>query len=256
MIQQKLSSDDNSRRDVMTIQEHVGQRIRMYRKKRNLSMEQLAYMIDKTTSTISKYEKGQISIDIASLNAIAHALEVSIEQLVDYKSGDIRTSATAKGFFSMYDTYYMYQYFTPMKRIIKNMIQIIPDEFAGASRVNLYYDIHDYNDTSTANFIYKGDITYSDSFVTIKVQNLLDIKDDVFFYVKSPQWIRNSTTGFMLSYSQTLGMPSLAKVVFSSTPLDDNETLRKALDINAKDIRDMMKKTNYVLLMDNWEVML
>lgn len=242
----------------MTIQEHVGQRIRMYRKRRNLSMEQLAYMIDKTTSTISKYEKGQISIDIASLNAISHALNVSIDLLTDYtkEARTTNVATSAKGFFSMYDTFYMYQYFAPMKKLINSLIQIVPNELTGENNINMYYDISDFNDYSTSNFIYKGDITYFDSFVTIHVNNRLDIKDDVFFYIKSPLWIRSSTTGFMLSFSQTMGMPSLAKVVFSSTPLEDEELLKKALDINTKEIKEMMKKTNCVLLMDNWEVML
>ena len=43
---------------------HVGQRIRLYRKTKNLTIETFAGMIHKSKATVSKYENGDISIDI------------------------------------------------------------------------------------------------------------------------------------------------------------------------------------------------
>lgn len=68
----------------MTIKEHVGLRIHLYRKKQNLTLEQLAFLLDKSISTVSKYETGKISIDIETLYDISKILHVSIEQLIDY----------------------------------------------------------------------------------------------------------------------------------------------------------------------------
>mgnify|MGYP000671620442 CR=1 FL=1 len=42
---------------------HVGQRIRLYRKTKNLTIETFAGMIHKSKATVSKYENGDISID-------------------------------------------------------------------------------------------------------------------------------------------------------------------------------------------------
>ena len=60
------------------ITREVGSRIHYARKRRGMSMDELAQASYKTRSAISKYENGQISVDIATLYDIANALEVSI----------------------------------------------------------------------------------------------------------------------------------------------------------------------------------
>ena len=57
---------------------HVGQRIRLYRKTKNLTIETFAGMIHKSKATVSKYENGDISIDIETLFTIAQALGVPV----------------------------------------------------------------------------------------------------------------------------------------------------------------------------------
>ena len=64
---------------------HVGQRIRLYRKTKNLTIETFAGMIHKSKATVSKYENGDISIDIETLFTIAQALGVPVNQLIDYE---------------------------------------------------------------------------------------------------------------------------------------------------------------------------
>ena len=242
----------------MTVQEHVGKRIHLYRKKQNLTLQQVAYLMGKTPSTISKYEKGAISIDIGSLYQLAEILNVNAEQLLDYQPETRhKTSNFAlKGFFSLRRTYHLYQYFAPMRRIIRSVLEISSEGSENSAKVTLYYDVPNPGEYTLANFIYRGQISTYDSFATIHVKNDFALHDDVYFYIKSPLWIRNVTTGFMLSYSQTMGMPSVAKIVFSATPLEENEPLLHTLNLNTKDIQSMLKKTNCIVLTDNWEVML
>lgn len=54
----------------------VGSRIRACRKAQNLSQKELANRINKTYASVSKYERGEISIDIYTLYEIAMALGV------------------------------------------------------------------------------------------------------------------------------------------------------------------------------------
>lgn len=56
------------------ISQEIGRRIRAFRKMRKLTLDELALIIYKSKSTISKYEKGEISIDIETLYDIADAL--------------------------------------------------------------------------------------------------------------------------------------------------------------------------------------
>ena len=79
-----------------SITREVGSRIRYARKSRGMSMEELAQAIYKTRSAISKYENGQISVDIATLYDIANALNVSIYDLLHRNTPDINQEYNAE----------------------------------------------------------------------------------------------------------------------------------------------------------------
>ena len=67
------------------IRKHTGERIRQYRHSRNLTLQQLADSIHKSRSTVSKYETGDLALDIETLAEIADILQVSPNQLLDYQ---------------------------------------------------------------------------------------------------------------------------------------------------------------------------
>lgn len=56
------------------INEHVGARIRKYRKSRGITLQQLADQIHKSRASVSKYDAGEISLDIETLFEIAEML--------------------------------------------------------------------------------------------------------------------------------------------------------------------------------------
>ena len=60
----------------------IGKRIRGYRKKRQMTIEQLAKAIAKSKATVSKYEKGEIAMDVETLYEVADALHVHVEQIL------------------------------------------------------------------------------------------------------------------------------------------------------------------------------
>lgn len=66
----------------MDIAQEIGVKIRHYRKKKGMTVEQLADAVCKSKSSISKYESGQIVMDILSLYDIACALDVKVTQLM------------------------------------------------------------------------------------------------------------------------------------------------------------------------------
>ncbi len=65
--------------------EHIGRKIKFYRVKRKLTVTQLARMVHLSPSAISKYENAKLSIDIRTLFHIAEALDVTVNQLLDYQ---------------------------------------------------------------------------------------------------------------------------------------------------------------------------
>ena len=105
---------------------HVGQRIRLYRKTKNLTIETFAGMIHKSKATVSKYENGDISIDIETLFTIAQALGVPVNQLIDYE--EIGEEKGEKGEIIKHNLskskYYMYFYDGRRSRIARNVIEV------------------------------------------------------------------------------------------------------------------------------------
>ena len=63
---------------------YVGQRIQFFRKLKGFTQQQLADAIGKSKATVSKYEKGEISIDVETLNDISQVLGISLAQLTNY----------------------------------------------------------------------------------------------------------------------------------------------------------------------------
>ena len=64
----------------------IGGLIRNYRKAKNLTQDELSEKICKSKSTISKYEKGEIAVDVETLYEIADAIGVHVEQLLSQRS--------------------------------------------------------------------------------------------------------------------------------------------------------------------------
>ena len=56
------------------INNYVGMKIKNYRRMKKLTIQQLADRIHKSRATVSKYENGEITVDIETLYEISRAL--------------------------------------------------------------------------------------------------------------------------------------------------------------------------------------
>ena len=72
--------------DLSNINIEIGKKIKNIRKSKNMTIQELANSINKSKSTVSKYENGDISIDIQTLYEISNALNVHVEQLLYIRS--------------------------------------------------------------------------------------------------------------------------------------------------------------------------
>ena len=80
------------------INAYIGARIRNYRKMKKMTLQQLADSIHKSRATVSKYETGEITLDIQTLYEISRALEVSLSQLTDYHAEKEETEPVFSGY--------------------------------------------------------------------------------------------------------------------------------------------------------------
>ena len=66
-----------------TLSHLIGSRIRTFRKKQGMTLQELAEQISKSRATVSKYENGEIVIDIETLTHISEVLHVPLAQLAE-----------------------------------------------------------------------------------------------------------------------------------------------------------------------------
>lgn len=96
----------------MEISQEIGKKIHAFRKARGLTLEALAQKVCKSKSTLSKYEKGDIALDMETFYDIAAALDVHVEQLL-YKAPVAREEREQSGvpaFFKGLNQFYGYIY--------------------------------------------------------------------------------------------------------------------------------------------------
>lgn len=63
----------------MNLQKYIGEKIREFREKRNISQDELAQKLDTTRQTISRYEKGQRQANQDILFKLSDIFNVSID---------------------------------------------------------------------------------------------------------------------------------------------------------------------------------
>ena len=92
------------------ISREIGHRTRNFRKSRHMTLDELANIVCKNKSTLSKYENGEIILDIETIYEIARALGIHVEQLL-YCTPDrvpIQSSGAKPAFFSGVSQFYFF----------------------------------------------------------------------------------------------------------------------------------------------------
>ncbi len=234
----------------LTPTEHVGKRIRLYRKKKGYTLVEFSQMIHRSVSAISKYENGNVSIDVDTLFDIAEALGVSVNKLTDYQQpSKIKETAVNRNFFHRSKMFYMYQYSGFDKKINKCQLEVIETDDDSDDKVMLFYGCKDDKDYTNCDYLYRGTISYGDDFVSIHTSNPYNPEDKASIYARSTFSPNDHTVkGIVLTLANSMHNPYAAKVVFSTEPMVVNEELLEKLMINDKDSLAKIKRANALLI--------
>ena len=153
--------------DTQSIQLYVGENIKKIRLARGLSLEDVAARIYKSKSTVSKYERGSIAIDIATLEDIAEVLDVHPAQLLMTPSQEKRVPLTQLSL----DEVYMFSYDGKEKRIIKSVIERYQTDESNRFSIHLYYDVQSKNELGDCVSFYQGFSTKYDVLENYTLEN-------------------------------------------------------------------------------------
>ena len=224
---------------------HVGERIRHYRKVRGLTIDELASKIHKSRGSISKYKRGQITIDVATLFDISQALQVDPVLLIDYPYEGKKQLPKSRNPFGDVDKLYMYN----MKgnKIHNSVIHAWESNFDGETMATLYYKVKDFDELENCECMYEGKMQSYDNVLCYTLQNSMNPVENLLlnFFVPMRQF------SYLIGLTSGLGannlLPTCFLVLLSPKPLMEDEQLRKTLTIS-QDIVKNLKKRNVLTL--------
>lgn len=222
------------------IANHIGDRIRLYRKNKQLTLEQFAALLHKSKSTVSKYEHGDISIDIETLYEIADVLQISIRQLLDRPEPHAGTPLMPRGFFAKGCRLYVYYLNKNSSRIVVGVLEIAQEKPGFFSSV-FYADIKDYDNLYQCRHLYYGDIQYSDSFVNLVMQNQDNAAERIFMNIANTFGQGTVTVGMLSGTSSKYMVPISLKIIVSQNMLPQDDNLRSSLQFTREDFSTMRK---------------
>lgn len=236
------------------INEHIGGRIRMYRKARELTLQQLADLIHKSRASVSKYENGEITLDVETLSEIADVLMVSPGQLMDFtppvpKAPKQPLNHSAKSPFYQAKRLYFYFYDGRYKRLKDGIIDIYEMENSPGN-FEATLSISAVTPTGRSSEIYyTGKVVYSDMLIRFSFVNQCNALEEDLLYIFNPLEIRDSTDGLLCGISSADLMPCAFKCLVTLTPQEHTESFKQQLLITRKELQKWQKLN--MLIVDN-----
>lgn len=232
---------------------HIGSRVRNYRRMKGLTLQQLADAIHKSRATVSKYETGEITLDIETLYDISSALEVDLNQLTDYRPQKskpvISADYSGRSPFFHAERLYFYFYDGRYNRLKDGIIDVHKNaEKDGCFEASL--SIRSVTPTGRVSEVYySGKVLYSDTLIRFSFVNQYNKLEEDLLYIFNPLELRDFTEGLLCGISSADLMPCAFKCLVTLTPQEASEELKQHLLFTSKELRRWQKMN--MLIVDN-----
>lgn len=224
----------------MNVDKIIGENIRKYRTAYNMTLKELAGKLRKSISTVSKYEKGDISLDLPTFIEIANIFKISpsflLEELTDF-------SNEAPAYEQEPHRLYMYSYDTPSKSIVQSVIE----QYRSLSnsqvfRAQLFNDVKELHTPGNCSSFYTGEYRQEGFIGTYILHNQMTTEHVLISCIHN---LINSSqqVGLMSGLSNYTMLPITLKVIISNTEIINKDTLIQQLTFSKEDYK-LMKKTN------------
>lgn len=232
-----------------TIQQEIGQRIRMFRKSRKMTISELANRIYRSKSVISKYELGETNLDIATLYDIAAALAVDPRQLLGAGRESFRGSAARYGIFRNQQLCLYMLTKDHSRRIIRGLLSFydMPD---GITSATFYMNLADFSDYHKCTSIHLGTLECHPTNAIIRLVSHSDPSDHTTIYAGFHMNSPSACYAMLIQSGYTTGDPGAFKTILSSSPLPETGALEEYLKITKEDLNYIRQKNIFAYRSD------
>ena len=219
----------------------TGRKIRYFRMSRSMTLEQLAAAVFKSKATISKYEKGEITLDLETLYDIADALHVHVDQLMVSRESGHRESEheVNPSFFRGLNRFYAYYYDGRIRKINRSVCDILSQTEVNQYKLIMYMNCPDLNRYQQCENTYIGYIRHFDALSIIEVVHQTNPMEHGSVQILASFMDSEVKWGLWNGISSRPLMPVALKMLFAKQPLKEDAVLCEQLKISKDDIRTM-----------------
>lgn len=208
-----------------------------------MSIQQLADAIHKSKACVSKYEKGEITLDVPTLFEIAEVLNVPPGRIIDRtqpESVQMSNSINTGSSFFKASRLYFYYCDGRFSDIKDGIINIHNQDGISSCPADFTIYIKTPNGFTTEIY-YTGTVTYSDMLIRFSLQNQYNALEEDLLYIFNPLEYRDGTNGLLCGISSTDLLPCAFKCIVSISPLAHSQSLKERLTFTKKEIQQMKK---------------
>lgn len=225
---------------VMTaFSQHIGKKIKLYRIKQNLTIEDLATKINKSKATVSKYENGSICIDVQTLYEIASVLEIEVDRFVDYKISTTKKMVLPKDIYCNESKMYLYYYDGRYRKIVKSLLEISLKDTDDKISVTMYANVTSFKNWQQCKHLYYGEIKPYDIVTHFALYNHTNKSEMLYITMLNPFHFENPASGLMMAISSNPFAPISIKVIISKNILVEDSVLEETLRFSKNDLKEM-----------------
>ena len=221
----------------------IGRTIRTIRKAKHITLSDMARDLNKSVSTLSKYENGQLFMGIDDLLEICRFLSINISSLLP--GTETETNAADIQRYSKYfiSRLYLYYYSGQKNRVQSSVILNDNTNFHSL----MYFNVKSISDFYNCSYVYDGSVEYSDSNMVYVMKNVAQPFDSVMIRIPTLAPANNDRVGLMStisSYYQSLAL----KVLVTESPVRDLNRLIPKLKITKDELREISRENFFIVL--------
>ena len=221
----------------------VGENIRKIRKAKNITLMDMARAINKGKSTVSKYETGEISVDVDTLAEIADFLRVPPSSL-------LATEEKGEGKSHLSQTFtkkYIYFYDGRVKKIICGVTEEYRSSGSDGDDILMYFDVKDEKDYRSCSSFYKGTAARCEFVDNYSLLNQNNSAERVWFCCLNNLGNKDVRLGVLSGLSYKTMLPVSIKALVSDHPIFKDKSLEEMLLLSKEDIK-LIKRNNMFTL--------
>ena len=232
----------------------IGKRIRNFRKAKGMTLEDLAARIHKGKSTVSKYENGEIVVDIETLYEVARVLGIHVEQLLHLSSErmPIRGASDRRpAFFAGLTQYFGYFFDGRSNRLNRCVFEVQSETKEHTYKIMMYVNFQSYDNYQDCETSYYGFMEHYDALTNILLTNQDSPMEKANAYILASYLDGNYKWGIFTGLSARPLMPVAIKMLFTKKPAEENEELIERLKISREDMR-LMRMYNMMTIIGDY----